>query len=218
MKRHLFIALSVLPLISGAATASASDPGWQARVGAAWTDIDTSYRVVADNGETTTVRGEASWGYSLSLERRLSDVLGIELGVDRAEPEIRLRVDVPGYGSISMSDGFGLWTARAGLNLHLLHDAAFDFYAGPVVGWLRPSGQLLFSAGGSGSARVSVDSGWGWGGTAGLDVGIGERWTLSGSATYLKSDLDFTERGEADGTQSLSLDPLTLRLGVGVRF
>ncbi len=221
MKSFLCIATCFLCLLVPKWSQAADAPDWRVRFGGAWTDIDVSFlETDRDDGSTLSVDGEASYGLALSVERRLSDAVGVEVGVDWAKPDIVLWVDIPDYGPITLSDTLDLLTYRASLNLHVLRSESVDLYLGPAMAWISTGGGLNFSTtveGQTASLQAATGSDWAWGGLAGLDVVIADAWTVNCSVSYLKADLDITDVEDGSST-SLDLDPLTVRLGFGVRF
>jgi len=201
-------------------SADAAQNDWHLRINGVWADVDVDDSEVSDDGSTVDVGSNSGWGFGLGLERRFSDLIGVEVGVDWSRPETTIDVFHPDVGRIHVSDDLSLWTLRAGLNLHLVSGETFDLYVGPVVAWLRPSRELVFSATyeeQTDELRVKTSSEFGWGATAGFDLAIGEYWTVNASASYLKADLTTTDV-ETGGQNSSGFDPVTLRLGFGLRF
>jgi len=193
---------------------------WQARFAANWTDTALNMRVVDEDGVALRFEGGNALGISLGVERLLDETLGLEFAIDFARPENRISVTPPGAEEVSATARMDLWIVRAGLNLHLLPGHPVDLYLGPAVAWLVAPGSSTFRAevGGHTSAvTIEADGSFGWGGTAGADVDLGDGWTLGISYTYLKAEMDFTD-GTEGGERTLDLDPSTLRLDVGVRF
>jgi len=193
---------------------------WHIRFAANSTDTAMSLRQVDEDGNELRFEGGDSLGLSLGVERRMSDLLGLEFAIDAARPENRIGVTPPGGGEISATATMDLWTARAGLNFHLLPGRPVDLYLGPTVAWLYAPGSSTFRAevgGHTSTVTIEADNSFGWGGTAGADVDLGGGWTLGVSYTYVKAEMGFTD-GTEGGERTLDLDPSTLRLGVGVRF
>jgi opacity protein-like surface antigen len=208
------IALCVVSTVDGA------EADWQLRVTGVWTDLDVKHCEIQDDGSRIQVGSDAGWGLGFGLERRFSDLIGLDLGVDWSQPEVTIDASHPDVGLIQASDTLTLWTFRAGLNFHLISGESFDVYVGPAVAWLRPSSELRFRAtyeGQSDELRAETSNELGWGATAGFDLSLGEYWMLCGSASYLKADLETTNVETGDDGNS-DLDPLSLRLGVGLRF
>ena len=219
MKTWHLTAVAVLAMVAAAQPARAADP-WQARLSATWTDTDLGFDLINGTGEPIHFAGGDSLGLSLGLERRFSDLLGIEVAIDASRPDTRLTIDSAAYGRVVATDQLNLFTVRAGINFHILADGPVDLYLGPTVAWLSTPGHLSLTArvdSTSETLKVRAGNGFGWGGTAGADIDLGEGWTVAASYTYLKADLDFSPEDEPDAA-SLGLDPSTLRLGVGVRF
>jgi opacity protein-like surface antigen len=215
-QRSAAVALIVLTL----AVAPVAAEDWQTRLAVNWTDTALSLRQVDDDGVVFRFEGGDSLGLSLGFERRVNELVGLDFAIDAARPENRIAVTPPGGDEISATATMDLWTARAGLNFHLLPGRPVDLYLGPAVAWLIAPGSSTFRAevgGHTSEVRIEADDGFGWGGTAGADVELGGGWTLGISYTYLQAEMDFTD-GTEGGERTLDLDPSTLRLGVGVRF
>jgi len=219
MRTWHLTAVAVLVMVVAPPPARAADP-WQARFAVTWTDTDLGYDLINGDGEPIHFDGGDSLGLSLGLERRFSDLLGIEVAIDASRPDTRLTIDSTPVGRLVATDRLDLFAVRAGINFHILADGPVDLYLGPTVGWLSTPGDLSLTArvdSTSETLKVKVGNGFGWGGSAGADVDLGDGWTIAVSYTYLKADLDFSPEDDPDAA-SLDLDPSTLRLGVGVRF
>jgi opacity protein-like surface antigen len=212
------VAVALIVIAFAAVPAAAEE--WHARFAASWTETALSLRQVDESGDVTRFEGGDSPGVSLGLERRISDLLGLEVGLDASRPQTRITVETPGADPISATARMNLWAVRGGLNLHLLPRGSFDLYVGPTVAWLYAPGSVTFRAevaGHTSSVTIDADNSVGWGGTAGADVDLSGGWTLNVSYTYLKAEMGFSNR-EEPGKRTLDLDPSILRLGVGVRF
>jgi opacity protein-like surface antigen len=212
------VAVALIVIAFAAVPAAAEE--WHARFAASWTNTALSFRQVDEGGDVTRFEGGDSSGVSLGLERRITNLLGLEFGLDASRPQTRISVEPPGADPISDTDRMDLWTVRAGLNLHLLPRGSFDLYLGPTVAWLYTPGSVTFRAevaGHASTVTIDADNSFGWGGTAGADVDVGGGWTLNVSYTYLKAEMDFSDR-EHPEKRTLDLDPSMLRFGVGVRF
>lgn len=193
---------------------------WHARFAVGRTDTALAHRAVDDDGEVVRLRGGDSFAAGICVERQISGLLGVEVAIEGARPELTLRVTPAGGDPISATSHMELWTARAGLNLHILKAGPLDLYLGPAVAWLYTPGSSTFRAdvgGHSGKVEVEADNGFGWGGTAGVDLDLGRSWTMGLSYTRLAATLDFWDRQHPE-RRSLDLDPSTLRVGLGLRF
>jgi outer membrane protein W len=145
-------------------------------------------------------------GWDFGIEGRFGKLIGIELDYLQAKQDVAF-----GGTTIGTTD-FSPLTAT--LNFHLIHTKIVDFYIGPsysYVNWgtikLNADGEAFFSTQG-----LETDSSHGWGASAGLDIGLGKHFFLTGGLRYLNVALE-TNTGE-----SSDVDPLIGRLGLGVRF
>jgi outer membrane protein W len=86
-------------------------------------------------------------------------------------------------------------------NFHIIPDNVIDFYVGPVASYVS------FDA-----DDADIDSEATFGAAAGLDIGIGEHFAVTGGVRWL--DLS----AEDDTGLEVSIDPLFLRAGVAWRF
>ena len=220
-KTTLIVALWAVAL--GLAEVAMAERTWMVRFSAPWVDTDLDLRQ-AEEGMEVGLVGDAGMGLSIVGERRISDRLGFELGVQWNEHDLELQLGgVVFCGStfclVTASDSVRPITLSFGLDVHLTPGRRADLYVGPVLAYVLnddPTFRFLDE-----TLRVFMDDNLAWGGVVGLDVPVGDRgWHFCGSLRYLESESDVTARddeGEA-GTASLDFNPVSVAVGFGYRF
>ena len=105
MKQKTCVFGVIVLLCIAATPAQAADPGWRVRVFAAGFDPDLDVVGPAENPDEVRVTADSDLGFGASLEYQFSSLLGVELGIMQASPEIKLTAeDIPGYGDIHLTD------------------------------------------------------------------------------------------------------------------
>ena len=150
---------------------------------------------------TDTVEAEKQVGWNLGFEARFGRLMGIEVDYVNATQDVT-------FGSTTIGETeFSPLTVT--LNFHLIHTEVVDFYVWPsysYVNWgnihLNTEGGTIFE-----SNDLGTDSANGWGVSAGLDVGLGKHFAITGGLKYLNVDL------ELQNGPSVAMNPLVARLG-----
>ncbi len=205
---------ALLVVVSAAsATAAESDDGrWRLRVGLVAMDSPSTSVDVGGPGAHVSVDTEVGGGLGVDLEYRVSDRLGIDVGVLSAAPSIGAHIDI-GHGRVRLASGVTVTPITAGLNVHLTPGSRADVYVGPLLAYITYSGaEITIGPGVEQSVGGSHDAGIG--ANLGVDVGLGNgRWSLGGSLRYIQTaDTAPGEHG------SLGFDPVILSVGFGYRF
>jgi outer membrane protein W len=220
---------------AGAADRDADDRKWQLRFAAVVLDPQGSATVSTAPGFASVGTSiNAGGGASISLERRLSPLLGIEFGLTAAASNLDLQVGA-GIGDVFTSiDMLAIAPLTVGANFHLVQDGPIDVYVGPMLALVRYS-ELSFRTGvddhwpwwpwgeSPKSATVAVwakeNSEVTWGARLGTGIAFGKnkRWSAQLALSYLDATLDI-ERISEPGTTSINLDPLMFSFGFGWRF
>jgi len=163
-------------------------------------DEDVTFGSVTD-----TVQAAEEVGWNLGIEGRFNDWFGIELDYVDANQDVD-------FGGTTIGDtNFSPLTAT--FNIHVVHTTVVDFYLGPSYSYVN-WGDIHLNASGSGitgSSDIGTDSSHGWGVSLGLDVGW-EHFVFTGGVKYLDVGL------QVQNGQSIPVNPLVARLGVGFRF
>lgn len=155
---------------------------------------------------TDDVEAAEEVGWNFGIEGRFNKLIGIEVDYLLAKQDVVFGDTVIGTTNFS--------PLTATLNFHVVHTTVVDFYLGPsysYVNWgeikLNADGEALFSTNG-----LETDSAHGWGAGAGIDIGFGKHFVITAGLRYLNVELRPT------GGNSVPVDPLIARLGVGFRF
>ena len=216
----LFQARTVLLLtmiLLASVPASAAEEGWLLRFGGAWVQPDIGLE--DDESGLLRIDEDSSVGLQLSLERRFSSRLGVELGVTRADSEFSIESDIlPGFEIRNTAEvDFFAWSA--GLNVHLTPNGPVDLYVGPLavytdfddLEFTTTTGTSTVSGTVGGSGELA------FGAQVGLDYDFGGGpWALNVAARYIDTDLELGD--DADSGSELSFDPLMFNFGFGFRF
>ena len=233
MLRHTGNRLSVFGLtclVAGsiALPAVAESGQWHLRAQAVWVYPDLDWRMSPEPGDLITVDADDSWGLGISGEYQVSELLGVELGIMRTSPDIRIVSEERNHGlSVSATDGLTTTPLSIGLNFHVTSARHFDLYLGPFLAYVL-YGDLEWRVnetvvvGGvpivlDETLRTSVSNDLAYGAVAGIDIPLGpDGWCFSGAIKYLATELDATDP-EGD-SENLSLDPLMVLVGVRYSF
>lgn len=213
---HLTLAAAAVSLLL-AGPVAADDPGWTVRARAAWVDPGFSWSAVNDDETRVSATSDSEIGLGLDLEYRVSRRFGLELGVVWAEPDLVLRAEAPTGESVEVSDGTRFMPISAGVAIHLTPDGPVDLYVAPFAAWVMYS-DPSFAVADIEPLSVSIDDDFGWGGTLGVDIPLGDRLTLNAMVRYYDTDIEVTEDGEDGGTETFAFDPWVYGVGIGYRF
>ena len=94
-------------------------------------------------------------------------------------------------------------------DVHLLPPGRFDLYAGPLLGYVWYD--AMYGA--------KIDDHFIYGLGAGLDVGLGDRWAISGGVRFIQAEAEFREAtGSLKGIGEINVDPWQVEIGVAYRF
>lgn len=201
-------------VVFAAQPASAADGDWRLMFGLASVDPDVSLSGEDSDGGRLVVDASSATGFCFALERRLSSRIGLEIGGQSADPDLRLNADLG--DSLFTATGSVRYTSLAvGLNVHLTPDRAVDLYVGPLAAYVF-FGDLGLT-GDSVSLDFRGDDDVALGAQIGADISFGESsWSLRLLASYLDATLTVTD--EVGETSDLGFDPLTFGVGFGYRF
>jgi outer membrane protein W len=216
---RLNVALLALALAVPAASVGAGDNGWQVKVGGVWIHPNLNYSSVEPEGEHLTAASDNAIGLGLGLEYRLSDRIGIELGVLRASPNLHLQVQVPTGWVLSAEDHLSFTPITAGFAVHLTPGKPVDLYVAPALAYVM-YGDLHFAAFGlqTETADLAVGNQWTWGLSLGADVRLGDGpWRINSAVSYIRTTLHATDIENGD-PRKVDFNPFTVTLGIGYRF
>lgn len=157
---------------------------------------------------TDAIESAKHVGWNFGFEGRFNRLLGIELDYVNSNQDVD-------FGGTTIGDA-NFQPLTATLNFHLIPTSIVDLYIGPsytYVNW----GDVKLNVDGSSitgqSGELRTDSTTGWGGSLGLDIGLGEHFAITMGVKYLDVDMDLPDTG-----QKIPVNPLLARLGVAVRF
>lgn len=224
----LLFGLACLALGSTTLPAVAGDGQWHLRAHAAWVHPDLDWQTSPAPGDFVTVVADDAFGLSVSGEYQVSDLLGVDLGLMRAVPDILVRSEDRDLGlSVSATDGLTMTLLSIGLNFHVTPGQPFDLYLGPYLAYVLYSDlewrvNETIDVGGvpvdiDETLRMSVANDLAYGAIAGIDIPFGANgWHFSAALKYMATELD-AKTPEGD-SESLSLDPVIVTLGVRYSF
>ncbi len=199
MKRSCAQAL-LLSLAFAASTALADDDVRNLRLFATAsrvTPLDDSRARLG--GRTATVEAQGAFGWEAGLEWRITRALGVEVSLGRSTHDLE-------FGGQNLGQ-VRFEPVCAALDVHMFQGDRVDFWVAPAVIWLRWSADGLRQG-----VQVKDDRQPQLGATVGADWSIDETWAVTTALRYVNSQLEFGGGGE------VSVDPLTLRLGIAARF
>ncbi|MGD9253271.1 MAG: hypothetical protein PVG92_05000, partial [Holophagae bacterium] len=127
-----------------------AEKNWALRFGFLMADTGSGSQVVTQPGSAVVSFG-AGGGFSVSLERRVSPLVGIEFGVATIGSNIDIRTDSGLKHTGTDVDILIMTPLFVGADFHFVKDGPVDVYAGPLLAYTRYS-EL--------SARSWVDDNW----------------------------------------------------------
>jgi opacity protein-like surface antigen len=196
--RHLLSLLAAATLLPGALHAADGGPAFRLFGGAVWTTpIDDSRARLGGEVRVVELGGDVGW--EAGFEWRFSRLLGLEGSIARTSHDVDF-----GDARLGRVDFEPIFVS---LNFHLGRGERSDWWVAPtlaLVEW-RDAG---FSRG------VEIDDGRdeAFGGTFGVDWRLDEHWSVTAAVRYVDVQLRFGGGGE------VAVDPLGVRLGVGLTF
>ncbi len=187
---------------------------------------DTS---VATSPGGTSVSLSGGGGGFVSLERRISPLVGVEFNLIGMASDLNLSTGAGlKHHVYSESDFLTTGSIALGVNFHFVNEGPVDVYAGPMLAFNRYS-NVSTRSGFHGdwhekhdewvTVQWQSDSEVTWGAKAGLDIFLGKKktWSLGCSLTYMDATYNFKDDPDSRGT-SISFDPLMFSFGAGFRF
>ena len=189
MKRIVIVAVVMLALLGAVSSVAAQDHKWKVLATVSYlSPLSDSTDSAGD-----VIEAASAVGWEVGAEWRLAKLVGLELDYMQSTN------DVESDGVVLTEIDVNPLTFAA--NFHIIPDNIIDFYVGPCASYVS------FDV-----DDADIDSEATFGAVAGLDIGIGEHFAVTGGARWL----DLTAEDE-DGTE-LSIDPIFLRVGVAWRF
>ncbi|MEO1085645.1 MAG: outer membrane beta-barrel protein, partial [Acidobacteriota bacterium] len=192
------------------------DEPWRLRGNATW--VDPSVGISDDE-----LQSDGELGASVSVERRLTPLVGLEIGALYGESFSSQRTAILDGVFFQQDYEVDFTALTAALNFHLTPGRKVDLYLGPMIALIDfsdteitdfrrdSSGLFSFISGRFGSSEELA-----LGAQIGADIGLGTGpWSLNLSAKYLETsyDVDFSE-----GSVEIDFDPLILGVGFSYRF
>ena len=191
------------------------EPTWQLALDLAFVDPSGDSLSVNVGGAGVDIEIDDKMGVGIRAEYLFSESLAVEIGV-LGTSSIDVTVGDLGnaFGVATRISNFAPVTL--GLNYHFATDSRVDFFAGPYLAIVN-YGDIDVEAGtGGAAAEVSVDTDFGWGAIAGLEVPIGaSRWSLQSNVRYIDTNM----KGSSDGNAfNGDFDPFIFSIGFACRF
>jgi opacity protein-like surface antigen len=216
-REFVFLATAAL-FLTLASPASAADSGWNLRIFAAGFDPSLDETVFNDDGDAINVTSGSDLGYGLSLEYQFSDRWGIEGGFMQGNPAVELNAEVPGYGTLSLSDPMKTTVLFADINLHLTPNSpSFDFYLGAGVARMSYNNLVFEIEEIDELLAVDIANETTWSAKAGLDIAIGKGWSAIGTFRFVDSSLKAHETEDGPG-DSETFDFKIYNFNVGIAY
>lgn len=198
------VILGLIALVATAAPAMAKEYTWKIFATASYVSPLSDSDIEAI-GEAIEASSEVGW--EVGAEWRIADLIGIELAYLDVTQDVEADSVPPAEAVAAVTLGeLDMNPVTATANIHLIPGKTIDFWVGPSVSWVNWGD--FDSVGGE---SVSVDSEFAYGAAAGIDIGLGKTFAITGGLRWLKLDAG-TDEGD------LSVDPLFARVGVAFRF
>ena len=189
MRRIAFVAIGLLAVLCAVSNVAAQDHKWKVLAAASYlSPLSDSTDSAGD-----VLEAASAVGWEVGAEWRLAKLVGLELDYMQATNDVE-------FNGVTLTE-VDVNPLTFAANFHIIPDNIIDFYVGPVASYVSFDSDI-----------TDIDSEATFGAAAGLDIGIGEHFAVTGGARWL----DLTAEGD-DGTE-LSIDPIFLRAGVAWRF
>jgi len=221
--RYASLSLGVTLLVCQlAVSAEAGEPGWRVRGFGALLAPDTSETTVNGDGDDILIQAEHGFGGGGSVEYQLHRFFGVDAGIVGAGPEVALSADIPGLGSLAVSDTLTTVVITGDLLVHVTPGSPFlDLYVGAGIAAVSP-GSLNYDVLGVERLQVEAHSYVTWSARAGLDVAFGQdsRWAASLGVRYVPGDVELRQLDvpAADATGKVGYNILSFTAGLAYRF
>lgn len=184
---------------------------------------------------------DSDTGFEISYERRLTDLVGIEVSVANYEPDFSFRIAErwsEGEQVAQFARSARVTPVSLALNYHLLRGSKVDLYVGPTVALVSYGKTDEFWWYEDETLRAEFEDEVSLGLQAGLDYTIANNWGLSFRVKYLrmKSEIDsiiwsdydddsqnykawvLDEQALLGATEDFKTNPVTATLAVSYKF
>ncbi len=185
---------------------------------------------------TTEMKVDGGGAFTIGLERRFNDDLGLELNASRLETRVKVARSTAEFqdsnGALLNSTGpdksrgdMTITPITLALNVYLDNRENVDILLGPVVGLIQyddvrmPDEGAAISKATEPATDVEIDDDFTYGLVFGVAAPIGEKWEFRGTARWMKTAIDFVtiQQGEAIALE-LDVDPVAYEFVFGVKF
>jgi outer membrane protein W len=220
----------VVALLVVSPDVKAADSRMILRGGAGWIGSSgewTGDLLVTEGVSVTNLKADSTTGPQVSLEYRFTHLIGGEVSVLQASHEIAETENVLSGGIPFPREGkFGSVTERPvlfGANFHVSRSKNFDFYLGPVIGWvlwgnLNPS---AFAQQDVAIGSIKMHDDFAWGVNVGVDLPFAKRWVFN----FDIRDLNYSATTDSPPIRAvlgedlkIPIKPLTTTAGFGLRW
>lgn len=218
MRTLSLVTLAALAALPQQAMAEAGDVIVRARAIIVAPNEDSGSVLPAFPGEDVSV--DSSFAPELDVTYMASDHIGFELIAATTKHTATGRRGTTG----TIGDLASTWVLPPTLTAqyHFAPEGAVRPYVGAGVNYTLFYSEDASSAleGAVGPTDVSLDDSFGWAVQAGVDIDIADNLFLNLDVKYIDIDTTATLRTTAAGTQQvdISLDPLVVGVGLGMRF
>lgn len=213
-----FLCTAALPMLAVSHTPAHGqpfEPGWRLAVDLAFVNPSAETVAVDVGLAGVDVDFDNKAGAGLRAEYRFTESLAAEIGVlGTSSFDVRVGDLGIGLGTSTRIKNFAPVTV--GGNYHFAPESRVDLYAGVFAAFVRYGDiDVQASTGGVGTS-VSVDTDFGWGAIAGLELPLGAGgWLLQTNVRYIDTNMQGTNDGDPfDG----DFDPFIFSIGFGYRF
>ncbi len=222
MKRTAVLIGILAVCLAVSAPASAADKGWNLRVFAAGIDPDFNAMTYSGNGDPIHITGESDLGFGASLEYQFTPLFGVEFGGFTGSPEIKLVVDIPGYGPLFLADDMSTRILTLDLNFHLTPSSTyFDVYLGGGLTSLS-FGDLHYEVPEVGEELdIVTENDLTWSAKANVAIALGKnsKWSAFGGVRYIWATLEAADAEDpTHSTETFDFNTLSASVGIQYHF
>lgn len=211
MKFKTFVVLAIGLMIPAAALAEVPSHTFRGHLD--WVSPTGDTKI-----EGEKVEADDAFGFGLGYEYQFTDLMGVDFNLLWANHDAKSGSETLGDTTVT--------PLTVGLNFHLSKNDKFDFFLGPLVGYVMYDDISVKDEFGGGDIKLKNDFGYGL--QLGLDVPFNENWAFTAGLIYLQTKAEIDEdvaghdggmeTASSDNTDEIDINPWILRAGLAYKF